>query len=590
MKVNVTARTAPRRRWWWPALHVRIALLWALLMAPLLGWGLPDKRLIPLLFGGGPPWPASRYNLAQDLERLRARAAGADTDLNPVGERARLVDLTPDEAARAEILRRYLLYSRQPDEHIVFRALQRMSPRRLDFDPRLYQYGGAYIYLVGASLGAAGLTGYVTLTSDGGWYLEHPDAFAHFYVVARMVSLAGGALALVAVFRLARRAGGSRTGWIAMVCVALTPVFITSVLEAKPHVLSAALILWATLAALEYRSGGRLAEAVRMGLLAGGAAGLVLTGVVAAALWPAVLLGIRFNRRQALPHLALAAVLALGVYVATNPYVPYNLLFNRAALGDNLDNSWAMYADTVHRAGEGFVRAIVLLAEGIGWGLLAAGAGGLVVFTVRRWRTTLIAVAAGVAMLALCSFMAAGKPAEFARFLILPALLLAIAGAWVLGALLRRHLLLGVPAILIVLWFMPTGAYVNAFAQDAALHGESRFAAGLFLERYVEPGDEIGVLQEPAPYAVPPLDFAQLRVWLLPAAPPPELESARLPEWLVFTADDAGAQAGAWWHRYYDLARRFPPERVQPSRIAWANKPVFVYQRRGEDRGLRIED
>ena len=42
---------------------------------------------------------------------------------------------------------------------------------------------------------------------------------------------------------------------------------------------------------------------------------------------------------------------AIAAYLVTNPYVPYNLLFNPAALFSNLSNSTAMYE--VSRIGEG---------------------------------------------------------------------------------------------------------------------------------------------------------------------------------------------------------------------------------------------
>ena len=287
-------------------------------MFPLLFWGLPTARNDGLLFGGEPAWPAARYHVERDLEQRRARNAGADTDLNPLAGREQIVDLTADDAERAEILRRYRLFSRQPDEMITLMALQSMKPRQLDFDPKLYQYGGGYIYLVGAALGAAGTLGIVPLKSDIGYYLEHPDAFGRFYVVARCISLVFGALTLLAVYRLGRRAGGPDpycvvAGWLALAMVAGTPVFITAVCEAKPHLPSACMLLWATLAALDFRNSGARRDAVRMGLFGGYAFGLVLTGLVATLLWPAACLARpRADRVSALRRLGLGLAVAAG--------------------------------------------------------------------------------------------------------------------------------------------------------------------------------------------------------------------------------------------------------------------------------------
>ncbi len=561
------------------SLVARVVLLWALLMAPLLFWGLPTSLHDDLLFGGQPPWAADRYQAAGDLEQLRTRQAGADRDLNPIADRDQLVDLTADDAGRAEILRRYRLYSRQPDEMIIFRALQRMRPRQLDLDPQLYQYGGGYIYLVGAALGAAAVSTAVRVTGDLGVYLAHPESFARFYVVARLVSLLFGALTLIAVHRLARRAAGRTAGWVALLNVACCPVFITAVLEAKPHLPSACMILWATLSALDFHARGRWQAALRMGLQAGYAFALVLTGLAACLLWPALLL-VRATAafRARWPSLGLAVLLALLVYVALNPYVPYNWLTGRPALESNLANSLAMYRDQAARAPEGALRAAQLLAEGAGPGVLVIGLAGLILLLRQRPRVTMLAAAAGCGVLVLCVLLAAGKPAEFARFLILPVLLLAVAAAVLIAALARRRPIAGMLLTIIVLVTMRTPAYIRSFVDDARATHESRLAAGQYLSARLAPADAIGVLQEPAPYAVPPLDFAHRRVLLLPAARPADLEEALLPAWLVYTADDDRAHAGDWWHEFYVLAARFPDHGTAVSPIAWANKPAFVYR------------
>ncbi len=565
-------------------------------MAPLSLWGLPTSATDDVLFGGRPPWPATQFQVDADLQRLRMRAGGADTDLNPLADRTQLVELTADDAARAEILRRYRLFSRQPDEMIILRALQRMNPRRGDLDPRLYQYGGAYIYAVGGAIAAGSITGLIRLTSDAGYYLEHPEAFARFYLAARAISLASGALALLAVFQLGRRTGGRRAGWVAALLTAASPVFITAVLEAKPHLPSSALILWAALAGLEYVRSGRGRDAARMGVLAGLAAGVVLTGVLAGLLWPALVVASLARKPRATAQrraaaervgdvrcvgrdLAVAALLAVGMYVAANPYVAWNLVANRAALDSNLANSWAMYQDQIARAGAGAVRVAVLLVEAAGWGLPVAGGAGLIWAWRRHGRPVALAALPGLGFLLMAVLLGAGKPAEYARFLILPALLLAVAAGAVLAAIMRRRLAVGVLATLIVVGLMSTPAYVGAFAQDAGGVNETRRQAGRWLAARADAADAIGVLQEPAPYAVPPIDFAHRTIWLLPTERPAGLEAAVLPPWLVFTADDEHTHADAWWQSEYELAACFPAT-GRPARIAWANKPVFVYRKR----------
>jgi len=78
---------------------------------------------------------------------------------------------------------------------------------------------------------------------------------------------------------------------------------------------------------------------------------------------------------------------------------------------------------------------------------------------------------------------------------------------------------------------------------------------------------------------VPPLDFTRRRVVLLPAEAPAALDSAALPRWLVFTADDDTQHTAAWWRAHYRLVARFPDWPTPLSPITWANKPAYIYQR-----------
>ena len=391
-----------------------VIVLWFLCMLPLVFWGLPTSQDDALLFGKDEAWSADRYQVGDALEARRERGGGADTDLDPLELDNRIVNLTEDDAGRAAILRRYRLFSRQPDEIITFMALQRMDPRKRDFDPRLYQYGGGYIYLIAAALGSSSLVGLATLSGDAGVYLAEPELFARFFVIARIVTLIFGALTLVATIKLARRAAGSVAGWIAFVFVAASPVFITGVLEAKPHVPSVCMLLWAILSALKYESKGRRRDALLMGVQAGYAFGLVLTGMVGALLWPLMFNARGVERLRTRIHLAQAGGLALLVYILTNPYFLYNLFFNKAALAGNLGNSTAMY--DAGRVLAGLARVGQLLLESCGPCILAGGLVGLIWLCLRRPKRTAIAGIPGLAMLLLCIVNRRGETGRVRAF------------------------------------------------------------------------------------------------------------------------------------------------------------------------------
>lgn len=575
-RLNPNGRSAsPRRRWavglkrhCWP-----IVVLWGVGIAPLLWWGLPTARIDPLLFGRSGPWSPQRYDPALQAASGRGFAGGADVDRNPIQRRDRLVELTATPEQRAEIVMRYRLYSRQPDEMITFRALSSMHPRAGDFDPRMYQYGGAYIYLVGLALGVAHVAGLVQLSGDIHAYLADPESFGRMYVVARSLSLIFAGWLLVGVFALARRVAGTSAGWLALLLTAAAPVFMCGALEAKPHMLSAAALFWAVLAAARYYGRPKVGRLVRLAVLAGLAFGFVLTGLVGVVLIPLAVLsspGLAAGRRWR--HLTLGLAIFFGVYALTNPYVVHHALFDPRTLRGNLGNSTAMY--DVARFGSGLLRVAELLQMAAGifpWiGLLAWG------IAVRRWGwRAIIAAGPAVVLLAICVAIGAGKPAEFARFLVFPVAMLAVStAAGTMWLWRRRKVVAGIVLAGVVLT-LGTPAYLMAFSVDARLHHESRFLAGQYLAQHAQADQAIGVVQEPAPYAVPPLDFGRRRVVLLPRSVP-SAGAPALPHWLVTTADGAGDFASAWWVDRYRL--RFNAG-AEASPITWANKPAFVFRR-----------
>lgn len=552
------------------------AALWALLLAPLTLWGLPSTKDDGLLFGGGPPWDAQRFEAARRALAHATRPAGADTDANPLGAIHEPTVLTTDDAARAEILLRYRLYSRQPDEMITFRALARMKPSQLDLDPRLYQYGGGYIYLVGASLYVAKLVGLVALHGDLAAYLTQPEAFARFYVVARLISLVFAAFALVAAARLGQLAGGRMCGWLTLAFAAVSPVLLSGALEAKPHVPSACATLWATLAILRWMQRPRARDALRSGLLGGYAVALVPTGLAAWMLWPAAWLAMGRSRRGHWPILVWGGALAMLVYVGTNPYVFYNLVFNRAALASNVANTSAMY--DLGRVGEGVIRVGELLLLSVGPGVLIAAIMGVFALLAGRVRQLLVAATPGIATALVCVMLGAGKPDEFARFLVLPSMLLCVAAAAALRELSRRRFWAGVAGCAVVVGMSGASSYLVAFWTDAFSELEPRRAAGRWLDRRAAPDEAIGVVQEPAPYAVPPLNYATGTVVLLPKQQPQRTDALRLPEWLVWTDDGSIPPERQWWRLYYEDST-FRSAGWGSAPITWASKSVYILRR-----------
>lgn len=572
---------------WRSATYIFIAL-WTLLLTPLALWGLPGRERDPLLFRGSEIWPAASFGSAAAADQRQSRAGGADVDLNPIVDRSRLVELTESDAQRAEVLRRYRLYTRQPDEMITFQALQSMKPRSGDLDPGLYQYGGGYIYTVGAALGVAHLVGYVDLRRPIDHYLDKPEDFARFYVVSRLLTIGFAVLALLGVGKLAGRLGGPAARFCAVALLAFTPVFINGATEAKPHMASAAFLIWSASALVEHTRRERRGPLLRAALLAGLSFAFVLTGL--AAVVPLIWLALRRmsgGPRQsslfARPDRSafLAPIVALAIFGLLNPYLLLNKLSgkNMAAVDSNLSNSIAMYADQLSHLPAGFARGVGLLLMACGYLIPLLGLFAIAQLARDRTRGLVEATLGGAAMLLLCCALAAGKPAEFARFLIAPAMVLCVAIAVIIARVQPPPRL--VLPIFAATAFANLGAfpYLRSLWIDLRGVDESRHVAARWLLERMPADAPLALVQEPAPYATPPIDFALRRVVLLPtAAPATEEDWAALPHWLVATADRRSWFDGQWWRTHYELSHAIADSWRSP--ISWANKPVYIFTRR----------
>jgi hypothetical protein len=456
-----------------------------------------------------------------------------------------------DQVNRARILQRYRLYSNQPDEMITFRALGQMHPGAGDFDPRLYQYGGLWIYPVGVLLKVLSVFNVVTVSSDLAYYLDHPEAFGRFYVIARAYSAAWGVIGVLAIFALVRRFTRSDVlGVVAAICFMVMPVVVDLAHEAKPHLPGAVLLVLAVLAGCKYADEGKGRWWILASVLAGAAVGMILVDVVAVLVIPAMVIARGDKPGRAAGILLAGGAIAAGVYFATNPYVAAHLLGNRAVLVSNLGNSEAMYP--VGSLRHDVTNSIRLMAIGTSAPLAVAGLLGLL--AIRKLGVGLVLAIPVLGALVLFVIGAAGKPGEYARFAIVPDIGLMVLAVCAVGKLVNGPVIRVVAGfVLIAAAAIYSVSYERGFMSDS-----SRLAAADQLSRYADgrtaqSAPTLAVFAEPAPYCLPPVDLFRWKIVLLPR-----------------NMDGAGYDASV---RPDQTIRIWDP-RLTP--ISWADKPFVI--------------
>jgi len=532
-----------------------------------LDWGLPSTRNDGYLFNTQ-VWRGSQIAaLAGD----RPAGAAADVDRNPVVSGEAPVVLNATDSDRAAILRRFRLYSHQPDEMITFMSLADMKPAQGQLDPKLYQYGGLWIYPVGVMLKAASALGVIDLRSDKAFYYDHPGAFGRFYVVARSYALLWYVVAMAcAAAAIKQLTDDDLMAVVAAATVGVLPVTFAMAHEAKPHIVGTALTLAAVLAAAKWVRTGRWRDAIFAGALVGAAAGSVLTAATAVVLLPVMALLRHDGVGRRIGAATVALAIAAAVYAATNPYVVLHAIHGDAVLGGNLSNTKAMYG--IGDLGQAATDAGERLLEALSWPVAAVAVMSVIVFLFRKRRPSpigwLLTTAAVVTLVPFVLF-AAGKPAEYARFALLPAVAIGILCVWAISvSIARPWLRTGLAATLPVAIFIAgTLPYFRAFAIDTSAQPgdiDTRRLAAAALERIGSYGATLQVYADPAPYCMPPVDLSNWRIVLTrPDAPP--IGAA-----IVRPIDDPGAlpspPAGY-------MRQTIVGSMDRPAPITWANKP-----------------
>ena len=559
-----------------PYVGYLVAVIFAVFSVVGITWGLPDRAIDPYLFGTGEVWTGAQISALAGAGDRFSRDVGADVDVDPLERDDREpVHLTETDEQIAQILVRYRLFTHQPDEMITMMALSGMSPGSCQFDPRLYQYGGLFIYPVGALIKACGVVGLIDVRSDLTYYLDHPEQFGRFYLVSRGYAALWGVLGVFVVGWIGRRLGGWRAGGMAALLFACMPVVICMAHEGKPHLPGAVLMLLAVLFAmrcLDQPPRGRPRyDWWLMCASCGAALGMVLSSAPIFILIPLVAWCMR---SPALVRTVVGCAVAFGVYLLTNPYILINAVTNRDVLASNFGNSLAMYE--IARVWEGLVRVIQLTSEGATPPILVVGIIGGVVAVRQRNRAAWPLLVAGAVFFVQFVAIGAGKPSEYGRFGVFPGVALAIATACLLGHGPASLKLRGrdLAAAVVVLWVLASGLlYLDNLNSDRRLPQRVQRASRILAAHAVAARlDAVGpearavvvVVAEPAPYGCPPMDFSRADVVL------------------CTSRGEALKVARAMGGLYLEPVDRAPGSRgvlgggapITP--ISWANKPFML--------------
>ncbi|MEK7742759.1 MAG: hypothetical protein AAB578_00075, partial [Elusimicrobiota bacterium] len=127
-------------------------------------WSLPSKERVALILPPGLDTPAFHHELQESWARMHA--ALGENLMTASQELTNFQGLQRTEAGwktppdlLLNPVRSFYLRTGHDDEQTFLLLFGKMRPRSLDFRPRMYLYGGGYLYPLGAWIGAWTLAG-----------------------------------------------------------------------------------------------------------------------------------------------------------------------------------------------------------------------------------------------------------------------------------------------------------------------------------------------------------------------------------------------------------------------------------------------
>ncbi len=551
-----------------------------------LGWGLPGAGRLRAL-ADGRPTPAVAQELEDRWSALYADLRRSHEEMRreePVTRLQGFQEIAPGWTSPPQPLinsyRSFLLQADNPDEKKSFIILSQMRPWKLEFQPLYIQYGGAFIYPLGAFLKALSWLHAVTLVPELRHYLQQPEDMRRLYLAGRVFILLFHLGSLALLFNLGRRLSGWRTGLAAAAFWTLCPIAVINGHTIKPHDYSVFWVLAAARLMLSAYDEGTRKRYLWCGACAGLALGANFTLGALLILPLLAWAGRKLETRAASGEgaWALAGIAtSAAVCLALNPYLaisPRAYAWETTIYGIPPSLKMAM---------TGLPLMLANSIPGVGLFLCALALTGAITALARTGPKRLLALALWLTTATLCWRFAGLMADRTILRLYLPMLALGILlGADFIADLARPRFW---KAAILAALLMENGwraLVILDNAQRAAGADATRAQAADWIEAHIPAGSSVGLLRYPEPAHTPPFRFNRYRLVLFDS--PTCLPAGREPDFIVADEMIRGAMEN-WLGKDYDQIQAF-----QPWRALWAdrsmedygiNNGMFVYRRRG---------
>ncbi len=139
------------------------------------------------------------------------------------------------------------LQTYHPDEVGVLVSLQRMNPKKFDFNPHFFPWGTFHFYIVGAFLKILSLFHLVILSPYKEFYASHLREMDKLYIYGRMISVFAQTGTVCLLYLLVKRLYSQKAALLSALLVSIMPLSVADAHYLKPNSLSVFFIVWTAL-------------------------------------------------------------------------------------------------------------------------------------------------------------------------------------------------------------------------------------------------------------------------------------------------------------------------------------------------------
>lgn len=466
---------------------VLILILFASFLLNLYGikWGLPSNRRAILYYSDSSELQGAAENISEIMKKDKWQTS----------------EFIIDKEVSAHTSYFDILRSYNCDEEYIIKRLRCMNPSKLDFNPRVFIYPTFFIYMFGIIIKIISIFGLVVLKSDINFYLFHPEEFAKIYITGRLTAGVMGVFVVYLTYLLGKKIYNEKVGLISALFIMLFPLFVVNAHYLKLDVPVTLWFLLSILFSLYILESDNIKLYILAGIFAGLSAGTKYPGGLVVLTIPfAHFLRTKekFFRLLVNKKVITGIIFSLLSFFLVSPYcvIDYKSFIRDFQGERGLINFSLLFKNTLYYTETIFKYAMGPVSFLISFTILS-----YIMFREKRKEEKLLLFI--IIVFSLFIFVGTSYQKPVYLMPIFP--LIFILNAKILGQNKKINYVIIAITIICSLYYTITYDYLFA-------HNDTRMESAKWIEQNIKKGAEIGMIQNPVIYRMPPVNPTKYKI------------------------------------------------------------------------------